>query len=197
MNWSDLESAIGKAAPILGTLLGGPAGAAVGSLISSSLGIANTPDALNNAIAADPTLAEKLQEIQINSKVQLQQLQVTAAQNQLVAATAQYQAEAADRDSARKLAAQQPKDWIRPSIAIILTIGVIGLTILIFGGFAEAQLANPTSAAIIGTVLGYLFNELKQVYGFYFGMTKDGSTQTNAITQFAMAPGSVTTEDKK
>ncbi len=197
MNWSDLETAIGKAAPILGTLLGGPAGGAVGALISSSLGIANTPDALNNAIAADPALAEKLQEIQINSKVQLQQLQVTAAQNQLVAATAQYQAEAADRDSARKLAAQQPKDWIRPAIAILLTVGVISLTVLIFGGFAESQLVNPTSAAIIGTLLGYLFNELKQVYAFYFGMTKDSSTQTNAITTFATAPGSVTLEDKK
>jgi len=197
MNWSDLENAIGKAAPILGTLLGGPAGGAVGALISSSLGISNTPDELNAAIAADPALAEKLQEIQINSKNELQKLQVTAAQNQLVAATAQYQAEASDRDSARKLAAQQPKDWIRPSIAIILTVGVICLTVLIFGGFASSQLTNPTSAAIIGTVLGYLFNELKQVYGFYFGMTKDGSNQTNAITAFATAPGSVSLEDKK
>jgi len=178
-------------------LLGGPVGGAVGSLISSSLGVENSPDAVSTALAADPTLMEKLQELQINSKVELQKLVVMAAQNELAAQTAQYAAEASDRDSARKLAAQQPKDWIRPAIAIILTLGVIGLTVLIFGGFAESQLVNPTSSAIIGTLLGYLFNELKQVYGFYFGMTKDGSVQTAAITSFATAPGSVTLQDKK
>ena len=38
MEWKDVANVVGKAAPILGTLLGGPAGAAVGALVASALG---------------------------------------------------------------------------------------------------------------------------------------------------------------
>ncbi|WP_124600617.1 hypothetical protein [Burkholderia sp. Bp8963] len=53
---------------------------------------------------------------------------------------------------------------------------------------------DPTAAGTRGIVIGYLFNELKTALGFYFdfGMTKEASTQTQAITQFAVSQGSVT-----
>ena len=38
MDWKDIAGTVGKAAPLLGTLLGGRAGAAVGSIIASALG---------------------------------------------------------------------------------------------------------------------------------------------------------------
>ena len=37
MNWSDIAGTIGKAAPMLGTLVGGPAGAAVGAIAAIAL----------------------------------------------------------------------------------------------------------------------------------------------------------------
>jgi hypothetical protein len=45
-------------------------------------------------------------------------------------------------------------------------------------------------------VIGYLFSESKSVLGFYFGMTKDSSAQTKTITDFAVAPGSVSSAGK-
>jgi hypothetical protein len=42
-----------------------------------------------------------------------------------------------------------------------------------------------------------MFNELKTALGFYFGMTKDASSQTQTITQFAVSPGTVTHDDMK
>ncbi len=80
----------------------------------------------------------KLRELEVNSKVQLQQLAVTAEQNRLQAAAAQYAAEASDRDSARRLAAQQPKDWIRPTITVLLVLGAAGIVWAILSGAAPA-----------------------------------------------------------
>ena len=93
MDWSDLgnvvKSVVGTGAPLIGGLLGGPAGAAVGNIIASVFGCENTPDAIHEAVKADPQAAVKLAEIEANAKVQLQQLAVTAAANELAADTAQ------------------------------------------------------------------------------------------------------------
>lgn len=197
MNWSDIASVVGKAAPIVGGLLGGPAGAAVGGLISTALGTDSTPDAVSAAILQDPQAAEKIKELEINSKMQLQQLAVTAEQNRLQAATAQYAAEAADRDSARKLAAQQPKDWIRPTVTILLLTGAGGIGWAILSGTAEGLLRDATASLTVGTLIGYWFNELKQVLAFYFGTTSEAQTSNADVRQFAVTPGTVTVPNGK
>lgn len=65
MNWNDLKDDIGKVAPIVGTLIGGPAGAAVGSLVSSALGTENTPDAVATALQ-NPDSLLKLKQLEIS-----------------------------------------------------------------------------------------------------------------------------------
>lgn len=196
MNWSDVGKAIGSAAPMVGTLLGGPAGAAVGALVASALGTSNSPESVNAALAMNPEALAKVQELQINAKVQLQQLAVTAENNRLQAEAAQYSAEAADRDSARKLASQQPNDIIRPAITLLLILGAFGILIAVFGGFAEGILKDTTAALTAGTVIGFWFNELKQTLGFYFGMTRESQKQNAIVTSFAVEPGTVSKPDK-
>lgn len=195
MDWKDIAGVVGKAAPIVGGLLGGPAGAAVGGLISTALGTDSSPDAVSAAILADPQAAIKLKELETNSRVQLQQLAVTAEQNRLQAAAAQYAAEASDRDSARRLAAQQPKDWIRPTITLLLVLGAGGIGWAILSGTAESLLRDATASLTVGTLIGYWFNELKQVLAFYFGTTGDAQKAGAEVLQFAVSPGSVTTPD--
>lgn len=195
MNWTDIAGVVGKAAPIVGGLLGGPAGAAVGGLISTALGTAATPDAVSAAILADPQAAIKLKELETNSRVQLQQLAVTAESNRLQAAAAQYAAEASDRDSARKLAAQQPNDWIRPTITIMLVLGAGGIGWAILSGTAEGLLRDATASLTVGTLIGYWFNELKQVLAFYFGTTGEAQKAGAEVLHFATSPGSVTVPD--
>lgn len=197
IQWSDLKTVIGKAAPILGTLVGGPAGAAVGGLIAAGLGVANTPEAVDSALSSNPDAYVKLKQIEADNQVQLQQLTVTAEQNRLSAETAQYAAEAADRDSARKLAAAQPTDWTRQILTYAITGIVAFVIVMIFVGPTTVRdlLKDPVISLTVGTLIGYLFNEWKQVLGFWFGMTKDQAQQTAAITQFAVTPGSVTTPE--
>lgn len=196
MNWSDIGNMVGRASPIVGTLLGGPAGAAVGALVASALNVPNDPNSVNTALAANPEALARVQELQINARVQLEQLAVTAENNRLQAEAAQYSAEAADRDSARKLASAQPHDIIRPAITVILLLGALSILVCIFSGLGLDALQNPVAASTISLLIGLWFSELKQTLGFYFGMTKESQKQSEVITDFAVAPGTVTKPDK-
>lgn len=56
MSWQKVARTVGKVAPLLGTVIGGPAGPAVGALVSSVLGLAtDDPDAVDQALATMPT----------------------------------------------------------------------------------------------------------------------------------------------
>jgi len=196
MNWSDVGNIIGRAAPVVGTLLGGPAGAAVGALVSSALGVQNDPESVNAALASNPDAIVRIQELQTNAKVQLQQLAVTAENNRLQAEASQYAAEAADRDSARKLAAAQPRDIIRPTITILVLCGALFMVLAVFLGWSSEMLKDPVASLTVGTMIGVFFGELKQVMGFYFGMTKESQKQNAIVTTFAVEPGTVSKPEK-
>ncbi|CAB3693960.1 hypothetical protein [Achromobacter dolens] len=195
MDWKDLAGVVSKAAPVLGGILGGPAGVAVGGLLATALGTDASPDSVSAAILRDPQAAIKLKELETNSRVQLQQLAVTAEQNRLQAATAQHASEAADRDSARRLAARQPRDWVRPAVTVLLLLGAAGIVFFVFSGMAEGLLRDATASLTIGTVIGYWFNELKQVLAFWFGTTGETQRANAEVRQFAVSPGSVTFPD--
>ena len=191
MNWSDIGNLVGRAAPVVGTLLGGPAGAAVGALVANALNVPNDPDSVNVALAANPEALARVQELQINARVQLEQLAVTAEQNRLQAQAAQYSAEAADRDSARKLAAQQPHDFVRPTLTFIMLGGSLFVVVAVLIGWANDVIRDPTAALTVGTVLGLWLGMTKEVMGFWFGMTKDSQKQNAIVTSFAVESGAV------
>ncbi|MDB5541826.1 MAG: hypothetical protein JWQ89_3553 [Devosia sp.] len=91
MNWADIAGAVGKTAPILGALLGGPAGLALnaaGSIVASVLGVAPTPDAVSQALTINPDAAVKLAQIEKDRQVELQTLVTQVAVSQLVSDTA-------------------------------------------------------------------------------------------------------------
>jgi hypothetical protein len=77
MDWSDIGSFVGKAAPLLGDVLtGNIPGAAVeaGSLIASALGCDATPAAVNTALLANPDAQVKLAQIEADRTLRLQEL---------------------------------------------------------------------------------------------------------------------------
>ena len=88
MDWKDVAGIVGKFAPLAGTLIGGPAGAALGALVSAALGVENTPDAIHAAIATDPTAALKLAQFESDNNIKLQAMMFAHADN-LVAADTQ------------------------------------------------------------------------------------------------------------
>lgn len=191
MNWSDIGSIIGKSAPLVGTLLGGPAGGAVGALVANVLGVKDDPDAVNSALAANPDALVRVQELQLNAKVQLQQLAVQAETMRIQAEGAQYAAEAADRDSARQLAAKQPSDMVRPTLTFVMLAGSLFIIVAVMTGWAMEVITNTTAALTVGNVMGAWFMMTKEVVGFWFGMTKESQKQSAIVTDFAVKSGTV------
>ena len=74
MNWGKIGSLVADAAPIIGTALGGPAGAAVGGIVASALGSRPTPDDVEKAIKADPEAFAKLKQIELDHQKELVQM---------------------------------------------------------------------------------------------------------------------------
>lgn len=196
MNWSDIGGIVGRAAPIVGTLLGGPAGAAVGALVASALNVPNDPDAVSVALAGNPDAMVRIQELQTNARVQLEQLTVQLETVRIQAAGAQYVAEAADRDSARQLAAKQPNDMVRPALTFVMLGGSLFVVVAVLIGWATEAIKDPVASLTIGMVLGLWLGMTKEVMGFWFGMTKESQKQNAIVTDFAVQPGTVTKPDK-
>ena len=63
--WEKIKDTVASVAPVAGSLLGGPAGGAVGGLIASALGVDNDPDEVAKAIRTDPAAALKLKQVEM------------------------------------------------------------------------------------------------------------------------------------
>jgi len=78
--YSALVPIISKVSPLLGSALGGPAGALVGSLISSTLGVdMSKPEDLLNKLS-DPSALDKLKELELQLK-DLQDARIEASKD--------------------------------------------------------------------------------------------------------------------
>lgn len=96
--WKDVGAIVAKSAPMLGGLLGGPAGAAVGTvgaMIASAFGVGSTPDEVLQTITTNPDAAVKLREIEARRQVELEALSLSAATQAIQAVNATMQSEAA------------------------------------------------------------------------------------------------------
>jgi len=91
MSWDDVKNFVGKAAPMIGTLIGGPAGTAVGGLVSSALGTDNDPDQVMQELQANPDALLKVKRLEIEQKSELRKLSIQAEQNRLQAETVRLQ----------------------------------------------------------------------------------------------------------
>lgn len=200
MDWKTVAAQVSKAAPLVGGLLGGPLGAAGGSLVtkmvSSALGVPDDADSVGAALASDPTAYEKLAEVESNNKVAFQQLAITAQQNEFLHENEQLSIAAKDRDSARNMAIVT-KDNFTKVLASLVTLGFFGMLGLLT--FAEIPESNKP---VLYIMVGSLGTAWATVMAFYFGTTKSSAEhsatlndQMSKITDFAVSPGSVTTPD--
>ena len=67
--WDKVLELIGDAAPVVGTMLGGPAGTAVGGLVAKALGVDNTPEAIEEALKNNPEALVKIKEIEASREL--------------------------------------------------------------------------------------------------------------------------------
>lgn len=191
MNWSDLKSVIGGAAPLLGTVIGGPAGAMVGGIVSAALGTENTPDAVRTALLGNPDAMVKIRQIESDNQVQLQQIALQATQSQLQATTAIAQTEATDRQGARQYA-QATNDHTARNLAYMYTVALF-LTIAAHLGIWVLKIPIDAMAmSFVSTLEGVLITMAVKTSEVFTGGSASADKLSSAWADFARAPGSVT-----
>lgn len=153
MDWKDIRGTIGKFAPMAGTLIGGPAGAAIGALVSAALGTESTPDAISAAIATNPDAALKLAQFESDNRVKLQSMMFTHADNVIAADTAAIQAVNATMQAEAKADHWPTYSW-RPFCGFIFGVTFLGVYLVL--PLCHVQVPTvPTEAWLaIGAVLG-------------------------------------------
>lgn len=123
MNWKDLAERVGKFAPMVGTVLGGPAGGVVGAMVASALGVDNNPSAVSDALAVNPDAAVKIAQIESDERVQLQRLVVEQANHEMTALV-QHSSDINSTMRVEAAAEHWPTYSWRPAIGFAVAINV-------------------------------------------------------------------------
>ena len=166
----DWKSLLGNVAPLLGTAIGGPFGALAGTAVKAALGLADDSD--ENAIKvamqkATPEQLLALQNAERQFKLDMEKLNVDV-----------MKIDADDRNSARTREAtvkDNTTKWLA-GLAVCGSLGASGYVIIHgLGGM------DKDAALLVGTIIGYLFNDAKQVYSYYFGSSSSSKSKDNMI----------------
>jgi len=153
MEWKDISKMVGAAAPMLGTLLGGPPGAAIGAMIASGLGVGATPDEVSQALTVNPDAAVKLKQIEATRQTELQALVVSAEQNRLAADTATIQAVNATMQVEAKSEHWPTYSW-RPFVGFVFGIMFMGVYFVLPLAHLPVPVVPTEAWLAIGGVLG-------------------------------------------
>ena len=174
MDFTNLAKTVANYAPLLGSILPIPGGAVIGQLIAHEFGgSAADPDALAAAVSTDPDAAVKLKTIEANTKVQLQQILMQNAQNQLVAQTAQIQSDQQDRADARK---NNSNSYMPAIVTFIIIVGF-------FASFSIMLLYGTTSenAQVLYMMIGTISTAFGGAVTFWLGSSASSRSKDAAI----------------
>lgn len=147
MDWSSIGRIIGNAAPLVGSLLGGPAGGAVGALVACALGADNDPASVERALSADPAALARVRELELTQRTELERLAVQSEANRLAADTASIVA--VNQTMQAETAANDPwsRRW-RPMVGFVFG-GCLGVTVLAVAvAFVVLAVSDPTAALV-------------------------------------------------
>ena len=175
MDWSKIKNIVAKAAPMLGTVLGGPLGGAAGSLIAAGLGVEDSPEAVMQALSQDPAALAKVKEIESNNHVEIQRLITQTVIAKEEGWTERYKAmTTADGHSTR------PKIALMMAWALLVPYIIIGCAMAYAVIEKQVDLANmwPTLLAYLAIPLGILnkyFGELRREQGQRLGVNQPQS----------------------
>lgn len=168
MDWKSIKEKIAQFAPLAGTLLGGPAGPAIGSLISTVLGVEQTPEAVLKSLN-DPDQILKLKQMELNHTVKLQELQLTAAGLDLD----QLRVEVGDIQNAR--ASHQ-----NSKMPAIITAVLAVVCSLMLGGLMFVSIPQDNRELLIqsfGTMLGFLGSTI----AYWVGTNRSSALKTQML----------------
>jgi hypothetical protein len=124
MSWADVGQWIAQKAPLLGTVVAGQPGAAIGSIIAAKFGAdPQNPADLLKKMQADLEAGIKLSEIESTCEIRLREIAMQMAENELKYEQLNRETDANDRANARERE-KANKDNTPAILAYLLTAGV-------------------------------------------------------------------------
>ncbi len=156
---NELLRLLGNIAPALASIVAGPAGSAAVSAIARHLGVADTVEAVTQAVAADPDAALKLAQIDLET-IRVQHANTENARAMQVAALAQ-------------------SDVFSKRFTMYLT-GFWSLCAAVYIGFITFSIIPESNVRFADTILGFLLGTvIATMLNFWFG-SSIGSKEKDA-----------------
>lgn len=186
MNFN-LKTALSTIAPTLAAMLGGPLAGTAVTALETALGLAPGAgqDNVTAAVAAGMT-PETIAAVRAADQKHLevlgqQGIDVQKLNADFAASMAKIDAD--DRDSARKREISVG-GYTTPALAWLIVAASIGLAAAVVTGNVTN---DPKMSTLVGTVIGYLFAESKQVLAYYFGSSAGSARKDDTIQAQAQA----------
>lgn len=156
--WDKVKGMVSGAAPLLGGLLGGPAGAAAGKLVADALGVEEDTDKIMHALQTDPKAMTKLRVAEMDHKQALRRMTLEAETKTLTEINKTMRAEL-QHDGVFK------SGW-RPFIGWIVGLGIGGillaLVVAMFKHPEKAEELISSATIILSITLGILGVNIKK-----------------------------------
>ncbi len=160
---NELFGLLKSAAPALASFAVGPAGGLVVKAIADKFGVADTVEAVTQALKADPEAAAKLAEIE----------------------TKQFELHNANTDSARDMNAKVQESanasWLAKNTAYALDIGIVSATIFL-AWFAFIKGVPEANKELVYMALGSLITMSGTILNFHRGSSQ-GSKDNGSYIQ--------------
>ena len=179
--WKDVANVVGSVAPIVGTALGGGAGGAVGQLIANLLGVDNEPSAVASAIKADPNIAVKLKEIELEA----QRLHYEAIDKERQASIDELKAYIGDIQDARSRQVEHEKATGKTDVNFYVLAWVIVLGFFSLIGILMFVPIPPKQTEVMFMLFGTLSAGFGAVIQYFFGSSKGSSEKTMQLSSIA------------
>jgi hypothetical protein len=177
MDLKTLGAKIATAAPLLGGIIAGPAGAGVGqviNLVAGALGLETeaTPEAIAQKLATDP-----------EALLKLRQLETTHAEQLARIALEQARLELADRADARAREIEITRTTGRRDYQLYV---LAWLVVLGFGGLCAILMRWPVpegSSQVVYMLFGSLASGFTLVLQYFFGSSRSSQDKTQLLSQ--------------
>lgn len=141
--WDKIKGYVGPVAPMIGTLVAGPAGGTVGTMIASALGVEDKPEAILDHLEKNPDAVLKIKELELTHRTKFQELMLKQEETRT------------ERHKADMMSDSWLSKNIRPMTLIAVTVGLLVATFLPDGDMSAIKYAA-------------LCDMNQWVYGYYF-----------------------------
>ena len=169
--WDNIKELIGSAAPVVGTLLGGSAGNAVGELIAKTLGVDNTPEAIEKALIDNPDAYVRLKELEVSKELATLKAQLENKQEDNRHTESYVNAQVSEYSNSRNLQIEALKQddvfskrfvyYFAAYWSLMATIYIFTITFMPIPE-TSTRFADTTLGFLLGTVIATLI-------GFFYG----------------------------